>query len=52
MVISTNIGLVDVVFRKGNTVAGSNGGTAAAPAESYARALAGSLPARVPTLGN
>jgi hypothetical protein len=52
MVISTNIGLVDVVFRKGNTMAGSNGGTAAAPAESYARALAASLPARVPMLGN
>jgi hypothetical protein len=52
MVVSTNIGLVDVVFRKGNTVAGSNGGTAAAPAESYARALAKSLPAKVPTLGN
>ncbi len=27
MVISTNIGLVDVVFRKGNTLAGANGAT-------------------------
>jgi hypothetical protein len=52
MVISTNIGLVDVVFRKGNTVAGTNGATAAGPAESYARALARSLPASVPTIGN
>jgi hypothetical protein len=52
MVVSTNIGLVDVVFRKGNTVAGTNGATAPAPAESYARALAKSLPASVPTLGN
>jgi hypothetical protein len=52
MVVSTNIGLVDVVFRKGNTVAGTNGATAAAPAESYARALAKSLPASVPMLGN
>jgi hypothetical protein len=52
MVISTNIGLVDVVFRKGNTVAGTNGATAAGPAESYARALAKSLPASVPTIGN
>ena len=34
MVVSNNIGLVDVVFRKGNTVAGANGATAAAPAES------------------
>jgi hypothetical protein len=52
MVISTNIGLVDVVFRKGNTVAGSNGGTTAAPAEAFARALAASLPAQVPAIGN
>jgi hypothetical protein len=51
-VVSTNIGLVDVVFRKGNTVAGTNGATAAPPAENYARALAKGLPARVPTLGN
>ncbi len=51
MVISSNIGLVDVVFRKGNTVAGANGATAAPPAENYARALAKSLPSRVPTLG-
>ena len=27
MVVSDNIGLVDVVFRKGNTLAGANGGT-------------------------
>jgi hypothetical protein len=52
MVVSSNIGLIDVVFRKGNTVAGANGATAAAPAESYARALAKSLPSSVPTIGN
>jgi hypothetical protein len=50
MVISNNIGLVDVVFRKGNTLAGANGGTSAAPAEAFARALAKSLPATVPTI--
>jgi hypothetical protein len=50
IVVSTNIGLVDVVFRKGNTVAGANGATAAPPAEAYARAMAKALPASVPTL--
>ena len=49
MVLSDNIGLVDVVFRKGNCVAGANGATTAAPAEAFARALAKSLPASVPT---
>ena len=50
MIQSTNIGLVDVIFRKGNCVAGANGATSAAPAEAFARALAKSLPASVPTL--
>ena len=50
MVVSNNIGLVDVVFRKGNTLAGANGATSAPPAEAFARALAKSLPATVPTL--
>ncbi len=50
MVISNNIGLVDVVFRKGNTLAGANGATATTAAESFARSLAKSLPAMVPTL--
>jgi hypothetical protein len=50
MVMSTNIGLIDVVFRKGNCVAGANGATSAAPAEAFARALAKSLPATVPTI--
>ena len=50
MVVSNNIGLVDVVFRKGNTLAGANGATSAAAAEAFARALAKSLPAKVPTL--
>jgi hypothetical protein len=46
------------VFRKGNCVAGANGATGAGPAgatgagpaEVFARALAKSLPATVPTL--
>jgi hypothetical protein len=50
MVQSSNIGLVDVIFRKGNCLAGANGATSAAPAESFARALAKSLPATVPAL--
>jgi hypothetical protein len=50
MVVSDNIGLVDVVFRKGNTLAGANGATSAPPAEAFARALAKSLPATVATI--
>ena len=50
MVASDNIGLIDVVFRKGNCLAGANGATMPPPAEAFARALAKSLPATVPTL--
>jgi hypothetical protein len=50
MVLSNNIGLVDVVFRKGNTLAGANGATSTPPAEAFARSLAKSLPAMVPAL--
>ncbi len=50
MVVSSNIGLVDVVFRKGNTLAGANGATVAAAAETFARGLAKSLPASVKSL--
>ena len=50
MVLSSNIGLVDVIFRKGNCLAGANGATSAAPVEVFARALAKSLPASVPAL--
>ncbi len=52
IVISSNIGLVDVVFRKGNTLAGANGATVAAGALSFARQLAKSLPATVPALNS
>jgi Family of unknown function (DUF6599) len=50
MLQSINIGLIDVIFRKGNCLAGANGATSSAPAEAFARALAKSLPATVPTL--
>jgi hypothetical protein len=49
-VVSSNIGLVDVVFRKGNTLAGANGATSAPLAEAFARALAKSLPATVSSI--
>ena len=52
IVESSNIGLTDVVFRKGNTIAGANGATVLAPAEAFARALAKSLPATVPVVGS
>ncbi|MGC8640842.1 MAG: DUF6599 family protein [Isosphaeraceae bacterium] len=51
MVVSSNIGLFDVIFRKGNTLAGANGATSLKPAEAFARALAKTLPARVPLMG-
>jgi hypothetical protein len=50
MVVSNNIGLVDFVFRKGNTLAGANGATSVPAAEAFARNLAKSLPATVQTL--
>jgi hypothetical protein len=50
MVVSANIGLVDAIILKGNTVAGANGATDATKAEAFARALAKTLPARVPTI--
>jgi hypothetical protein len=48
IMLSSHIGLVDVVFRKGNTLAGANGATSASRAEVFARALAKSLPAKLP----
>jgi hypothetical protein len=51
MIVSSSIGLFDVVFRKGNTVAGANGATSLTPAEAFARALAKSLPAQIHALG-
>jgi hypothetical protein len=50
MLVSSNIGLVDAVFLKGNTLAGANGATNAAKAEAFARELAKTLPAKVPVI--
>jgi hypothetical protein len=50
MIVSSNIGLFDVIFRKGNTLAGANGATNQKPAEAFARALAKTLPANLPVL--
>jgi hypothetical protein len=47
---NAEIGLFDVVFLKGNTLAGVNGSTAREPAESFARQFAQALPATLPTL--
>jgi hypothetical protein len=47
MVQSTNIGLVDVYFLKGNVVGGANGATDGKRAEKFAREFAKSLPAKV-----
>jgi hypothetical protein len=47
MVKSTSIGLIDVLFLKGNMVGGANGATDEKPAEAFARAFVKSLPAEV-----
>ena len=51
MIVCSNIGLFDVVFRKGNTLAGANGATQLKPAEAFARTLAKNLPAQLQTMG-
>ena len=50
MVVSANIGLVDALFLKGNTIGGANGATDPKRAEAFARAFAKSLPKTVPFL--
>jgi hypothetical protein len=52
MIISSSIGLFDVVFRKGNTLAGANGATNLKPAEAFARSLAKTLPATIQALSS
>ncbi len=51
MVVSSNIGLVDVFFVKGNAIGGANGATDRKPAEPFARAFAKALPLPVPAIG-
>ena len=50
LAICTNstIGLTDVIFRKGNMLAGANGASAVKSAEEFARAMAKALPSEVP----
>ncbi len=52
MITSSSIGLFDVVFRKGNTLAGANGATSLKPAEAFARSLAKTLPAKIQALSS
>ncbi len=50
MVVSSNIGLVDVVFRKGNTFGGVNGATDPKSALAFAKAFVSGVPAKLPAL--
>ncbi len=52
MIVSSSIGLFDVIFRKGNTLAGANGATNLDPAESFARSLAKTLPSKIQALSS
>jgi len=51
MVVSSNIGLFDAIFQKGNAVGGANGATRAEAAEKFAAGFAKALPAAVPAVG-
>ena len=51
MIVSSNFGMVDVVFLKGNAVAGANGAIDGEPAETFARKFAETLPVPVPMIG-
>jgi hypothetical protein len=42
--VSSNIGLIDVLFLRGNVVAGANGATRREPAEAFAREFVKNLP--------
>ena len=48
MVVNANVGLVDVIFRKGNVIGGANGSTEAAKAEAFVRGFVKGLPAALP----
>ncbi len=50
VLISENIGLVDVVFRKGNSVGGINGATEKAKAEAFVKEMVKAIPATLPPL--
>ncbi len=48
--VSSNIGLADTIFRKGNVIGGANGGTDPARAEAFAKSFLKALPATLPPL--
>jgi hypothetical protein len=50
MIVSSNVGLIDVFFQKGNALAGVNGAAQAKPAEAFARSFAKALPDHVPVI--
>jgi hypothetical protein len=50
MILSSNYGMNDAIFLKGNAIAGVNGSPDPAKAETFARNLAKSLPDHVPTI--
>ena len=49
-VVASNIGLVDILFRKGNVIGGCNGATDAAKGEAFARTMVKALPASLPPI--
>lgn len=51
MVVCSNVGLVDAIFRRGAVIGGANGAADAAKAEAFARAFVKDLPAAVPGAG-
>ncbi len=44
-VVASNIGLVDILFRKGNVIGGANGATEAAKGEAFAKSMVKAMPA-------
>jgi len=50
MVLTSNVGLIDAFFVKGNALGGVNGAADAKAAEAFARSFAKNLPAKLPTV--
>ena len=50
MVVCSNVGLVDAIFRRGSVIGGASGATDPAKAEAFARKFVASLPAEVPLM--
>ena len=49
-VIGTNTGLVDAIFRRGNTIGGANGGTDPVSTEKFATGFVKAVPASLPPI--